>query len=553
MVYNKWIIGSVLNKIFTQSFILALFIFSILPVVQRVQAKAEQTKVLSQELRLLNSDSFSDKLEAVQSLASLEDQRVALILTALSEGSLYSTENGLFLIFNDGHYSDVLTDKIIDPAPPSQDVSAITINNRIRGFIEECLATLDMKSPDPKKRLRAAKIAADRPSEASSKALHQALIIEKDSNVIQAITETLARVDITSDDRNLRLSALKTLIQSDAPEVLSLINSLIQTETDNQIKLIAVKAMKEMEKRKLFIEIGANIFQGLSLGSVLLLGAIGLAITFGVMGVINMAHGEMIMIGAYTTFLVQEAFRSWLPSTWFDAYLIVALPIAFIVSSVIGIILERFIIRFLYGRPLETLLSTFGISLILQQLIRSLFGAPNKAVENPSWMTGGINLIGGFTLTWNRLAIILFSIAVLISLAIVMRLTSFGLFMRAVSQNRLMAASMGIRTNYIDALTFGLGSGIAGIAGVALSQIGNVSPNLGQTYIIDSFMVVVFGGVGSLWGTLVGALSLGIINKILEPYAGAMLGKILVLIFIIFFIQKRPRGLFSLKVRSIES
>ncbi|HXP98366.1 MAG TPA: urea ABC transporter permease subunit UrtB, partial [Telmatospirillum sp.] len=265
-----------------------------------------------------------------------------------------------------------------------------------------------------------------------------------------------------------------------------------------------------------------------------------------------MAHGEMIMLGAYTTFVVQQAFRAWLPPSVIGFYLVVALPVAFLVTASIGIILERGLIRFLYGRPLETLLSTWGISLILQQLVRSIFGASNKEVANPVWMTGGLDMSGGFTLTWNRLVIIIFCLAVLGTLAALLRYSRFGLQMRAVSQNRPMAAAMGIRTGRIDAFTFGLGSGIAGIAGVALSQIGNVSPNLGQGYIVDSFMVVVFGGVGSLWGTLLGATSLGIVNKFLEPYAGAMLGKILVLVFIILFIQKRPRGLFALKGRSVE-
>jgi len=303
----------------------------------------------------------------------------------------------------------------------------------------------------------------------------------------------------------------------------------------------------------MWIGFAENLFQGLSLGSVLLLAAIGLAITFGVMGVINMAHGEMIMLGAYATFVVQEIFRAFLPPSWIDAYLIVSVPAAFLATGAVGILIERSVIRFLYGRPLETMLATWGVSLILQQLVRTVFGAPNKQVSNPSWMTGGINVLGGATITWNRVVILAFCSVVMICLAAVLRWTSFGLHMRAVTQNRDMAAVMGIRTAWIDALTFGLGSGIAGIGGVALSQIGNVSPNLGTIYIVDSFLVVVFGGVGSLMGTLVGALSLGIVNKILEPVAGAVLGKVAILLAIILFIQKRPRGLFALKGRAAES
>jgi len=282
------------------------------------------------------------------------------------------------------------------------------------------------------------------------------------------------------------------------------------------------------------------------------LAAIGLAITFGVMGVINMAHGEMVMLGAYATFMVQEAFRTWLPG-YFGASLAVALPVAFLVAFLVGVAVERGIIRFLYGRPLETLLATWGLSLILQQTVRTIFGPTNRQVGTPEWMQGAFETAAGVTLTYNRMVIILFSLGVLFALMLLMRYTALGLQMRAVTQNRQMASAMGIRTGWVDALTFGLGSGIAGIAGVALSQIDNVSPNLGQSYIVDSFMVVVFGGVGNLWGTLAGAMSLGVLNKLLEPYAGAVLAKILVLIAIILFIQKRPRGLFALKGRAVEA
>jgi urea transport system permease protein len=294
------------------------------------------------------------------------------------------------------------------------------------------------------------------------------------------------------------------------------------------------------------------VFQGISLGSVLLLAAIGLAITFGVMGVINMAHGEMVMIGAYVTFVIQEVFRSAAPE-YFGLSLAVAVPAAFLASGMIGIGLERSVIRWLYGRPLETLLATWGVSLILQQAVRSIFGPTNREVGNPEWMSGAMELAGGVLLTYNRIWIIVFALAVLFGVWALIRFTSIGLEMRAVTQNRRMANAMGIRSARVDALTFGLGSGVAGMAGVALSQIDNVSPNLGQSYIIDSFMVVVFGGVGNLWGTLVGALSLGVVNKFLEPVSGAVLAKIIVLVAIILFIQRRPRGLFALKGRAVEN
>jgi urea transport system permease protein len=294
-----------------------------------------------------------------------------------------------------------------------------------------------------------------------------------------------------------------------------------------------------------------NAWYGISLGSVLLLAAIGLAITFGVMGVINMAHGEMVMLGAYTTFVVQEIIRTRYPGL-FDYSLFIATPLAFLIAGFVGVLIERGIIRFLYGRPLETLLATWGLSLILQQAVRTAFGPTNKDVGNPSWMSGSFDL-GHITITYSRLWIVVFTLLVFVLLLALLRYTRLGLEMRAVTQNRSMAASMGIRTGWIDAMTFGLGSGIAGIAGVALSQIDNVSPNLGQGYIIDSFLVVVFGGVGNLWGTLVAALSLGIANKFLEPFAGAVLAKIAILVFIILFIQKRPRGLFALKGRAVEA
>ncbi|HLZ64662.1 MAG TPA: urea ABC transporter permease subunit UrtB, partial [Aliidongia sp.] len=377
---------------------------------------------------------------------------------------------------------------------------------------------------------------------------------EKDGAVAAALKLARAAALVQSPDAAQRLAAVGELAASSDPQVRSLLGELVGGgEKDPQVIAAAKAALAKIERRLALVEVGVNLFQGLSLGSVLLLAAIGLAVTFGVMGVINMAHGEMIMLGAYTTFVVQEIFRAYLPAGLFDLYLVVSVPAAFLVAGAVGVVLERGIIRFLYGRPLETLLATWGISLMLQQLVRSIFGAPNKEVANPSWMTGGFEILGGFTVTWNRLVIIAFGFAVLGALVIVLRRTNLGLHMRAVTQNRKMAAVMGIPTDRVDALTFGLGSGIAGMAGVALSQIGNVSPNLGTIYIIDSFMVVVFGGVGSLVGTLAGAMGLGVINKFLEPFAGAVLGKILVLVAIIVFIQFRPRGLFALKGRSVEA
>ncbi|MBN9508291.1 MAG: urea ABC transporter permease subunit UrtB, partial [Alphaproteobacteria bacterium] len=317
------------------------------------------------------------------------------------------------------------------------------------------------------------------------------------------------------------------------------------------VAIAAAHAVAATERVQRLWSLAQGIVYGISLGSVLLLAAAGLAITFGVMGVINMAHGEMVMLGAYTTYVVQQTMHALTPGL-LGASLLFAVPLAFIVSGVVGIAIERLLIRFLYGRPLETLLATWGLSLALQQAVRSLFGAQNRDVSTPDWMSGAMQL-GGLTITYNRLAIVIFAAVVVAALMATLRFTPLGLQMRAVTQNRRMAAAMGIRTPWIDALTFGLGSGVAGMAGVALSQIDNVSPNLGQGYIIDSFMVVVFGGVGNLWGTVVSALTLGIVNKFLEPIAGAVLGKIVVLVLLILFIQRKPRGMFPLKGRAVEA
>ena len=357
----------------------------------------------------------------------------------------------------------------------------------------------------------------------------------------------LTGTDATED---ARVEAARQIRERGDQEAVSLLKSL-PPETPARVREAAAAAAKSIETSLAMWGSAQNALYGLSLGSVLLLAAIGLAITFGVMGIINMAHGELVMLGAYVTFMVQELIRTHAPGL-FDWSLAIAIPLAFLVSGAVGVAIERTVIRWLYGRPLETLLATWGISLILQQAVRSIFGANNREVGAPSWMSGSIDL-GNLTLTTGRMWIMLFALAVFLGLILILKKTPAGLQMRAVTQNRSMAAAMGIRTPLVDALTFGLGCGIAGIAGVALSQIDNVSPNLGQSYIIDSFMVVVFGGVGNLWGTLVGALTLGVVNKFLEPFAGAVLGKILVLVFIILFIQKRPRGLFALKGRAVEA
>jgi urea transport system permease protein len=370
---------------------------------------------------------------------------------------------------------------------------------------------------------------------------------EQDGEIRETMSIIIALSDLSSDDIQKREDAVKLLSGNIHPSVRNALNQLQQQTDDNELAGSIKQALDSIDAKLQFYAVIENLFFGLSLGSVLVLAAIGLAITFGVMGVINMAHGELIMIGAYTTYVIQLL----MPDN-IGAATLIAIPTAFIVSGLVGIGIERGVIRFLYGRSLETLLATFGISLILQQTVRSIFSPLNRSVETPSWMSGAWEINSALSLTLNRLYIIVFCLLVFVALFFVLKKTALGLQVRAVSQNRAMARAMGVRSEWVDAMTFGLGSGVAGIAGVALSQLTNVGPNLGQSYIIDSFMVVVFGGVGNLWGTLVSGMSLGVANKFLEPWSGAVLAKILVLVFIILFIQKRPKGLFPQKGRAAE-
>jgi urea transport system permease protein len=436
-------------------------------------------------------------------------------------------------------------------APPD-DLDNVRINNRLRGIIAATLGQLTLLSSDPQKRYEAAQAVFKSRAESALPAVEAALAKETDGRIKAALEQARAAIVLNAAGTAEvdKLAAIRVVGARGDQDALALLADLPGHETP-AVTRAASAAIGSIQARLRIWEAVQNAWYGISLGSVLLLAAIGLAITFGVMGVINMAHGEMVMLGAYVTFVVQETIRRYDPSL-FDYSLAMAIPLAFVFSGAVGILIERTIIRFLYGRPLETLLATWGLSLILQQAVRTAFGPTNKEVGNPAFMSGAFDL-GGLTITNNRLWIICFALAVFIALIALLRLSRFGLEMRAVTQNRAMAASMGIRTSRIDALTFGLGSGIAGMAGVALSQIDNVSPNLGQGYIIDSFMVVVFGGVGNLWGTFVGSLLLGVANKFLEPYAGAVLGKIAILVLIILFIQKRPRGLFALRGRAVEA
>jgi urea transport system permease protein len=501
--------------------------------------------------KFLEND-FDETGTAISEVAASGNPRAQTIIEALRDERLFfsAEKKAVYYKDADGKLFSAETGEVVADEPA--DLAGVDINNRIRRGIDAAIGSLTLMAPDPNRRFQAAQAVFKSREESVLPALDAALEKETEPRVKQALTEARAAVILNSEDASEsdKLSAVSTVRARGDQEALNLLSSL-PAGSPLAVQRAARDAIAAMQSQLAVWETVQNLWYGLSLGSVLLLAAIGLAITFGVMGVINMAHGEMVMIGAYVTFVVQEYIRANDPGL-FDYSLLIAVPLAFIVAGFIGILIEQGIIRFLYGRPLETLLATWGLSLVLQQAVRTAFGPTNREVGAPSWMSGAFN-IGQINITYGRLWIIVFTMAVFVALLGLLRFTRLGLEMRAVTQNRAMAASMGIRTARVDALTFGLGSGIAGIAGVALSQIDNVSPNLGQGYIIDSFMVVVFGGVGNLWGTLVGAFSLGIANKFLEPYAGAVLAKIAILVIIILFIQKRPRGLFALKGRAVEA
>jgi urea transport system permease protein len=498
------------------------------------------------------NDEFSDTEEAVGAIATSGNPLAFPIISALQDGRLSADPDTkkVFITQDDGKVVDAATGAAVDKLPDN--AAAVRLNNRLRRTVEAALGGLTLSSPDPAKRIAAAQSVFKTHDETMLPMVDGALAKETDKGAKLAFNEARAAILLFKPDATdaEKLEAIATIKSRGDQEALALLTGL-GSDQPPAIAKAAANATSSIQSSLAVWSAVQNAWYGVSLGSVLLLAAIGLAITFGVMGVINMAHGEMVMIGAYTTFVVQEIIRTSFPGL-FDYSLLIAVPLAFIVAGAIGILIERTIIRFLYGRPLETLLATWGLSLVLQQAVRTMFGPTNREVGNPTWMSGAFEL-GQITITYNRLWILCFTMAVFAILLAMLRYTSLGLEMRAVTQNRRMAASMGIATSRVDALTFGLGSGIAGIAGVALSQIDNVSPNLGQSYIIDSFMVVVFGGVGNLWGTLVGAFTLGIANKFLEPVAGAVLGKIAILVLIILFIQKRPRGLFALKGRAVEA
>ena len=516
-----------------------------------VTASLARADALDDTLGKFLDDKFPQTAAAIGELVAEAPPQAAAILEALGDNRLLIDPADRLIAYKTsaGQILNAKTGAPIEGVDPSA-FKKVRVNNALRSAIEGAMGSLTLASPDPDKRLAAAQDVFRTRDAKALPALQAQLAKESDPRVAAALRLAQAAIFATSDKASPqdRLSAIATLKERGDQDAQSLIDSIAQRATDPAVKRAAESALSSIHTRLALWGVAQNLWYGLSASSVLLLAAIGLAITFGVMGVINMAHGEMVMLGAYATYVVQIL----LPPSLQSWSLTFAIPLAFVVSGLVGIAIERLVIRFLYTRPLETLLATWGVSLILQQSVRSLFGASNRQVSNPPFMSGAFD-VGGLSITTNRLWIIVLSALVFIGLQLVLRATPFGLQMRAVTQNRRMASSMGISTARVDMLAFGLGSGVAGIAGVALSQIDNVSPNLGQSYIIDSFMVVVFGGVGNLWGTAFGALLIGLANKLLEPLIGAVQGQIVLLIFIILFIQRRPRGLFALRGRAVEA
>lgn len=500
----------------------------------------------------LPGGSYGDRAKVVKELGLSGDPRALAVLSAMAADDLKVMADGTVVIVDEKTGAAVGAADAADKGTPASDsLDRVKVNNTVRRALRTAVGMLTLRDPDPAKRMKAAQDALHAADPDQIEALDAALAAETDAGVKAVLGEAKAAAVLKSDAPEAdQIAAIKVLADRGDDAALSALTPLAAAQNADIAKAARAALAQIHEAQKLW-SLAQNLWFGLSLGSVLLLAAVGLAITFGVMGVINMAHGELVMLGAYTTFVVQQVIRADAPGL-FGWSLAIAAPLAFLVAGGVGVAIERGIVRHLYGRPLETLLATWGVSLILQQAVRSIFGPDNRDVGNPGWMSGAFQ-IGQMQVTWNRLWILVFCLAVFAVLLAVLKRTPIGLQMRAVTQNRAMAANMGIRTGRVDALTFGLGAGIAGLAGVALSQIDNVSPNLGQNYIVDSFMVVVFGGAGNIWGTLAGAFTLGIANKFLEPFAGAVLGKILILVGIILFIQKRPRGLFAVKGRAVEA
>jgi urea transport system permease protein len=500
------------------------------------------------QARALTLGDTDARVSALQKALASPDAQTAAFLQAMADDAV-KVNGTQVLVVRDGKAIDPVSGDATALPDTAEDVIN---NNRMRGEIDAALSALQLLSPDAALRVQAAKSVLKEPDPTKLAMLEKALASETDAGVKQHMLLARAAILLNSDNADERFASAKTLADSQTPDTQLLLNQRLSQEEDKHVRAQLQTSLLTIQAALNWGEKLGALFTGISLGSILLLVALGLAITYGLMGVINMAHGELMMIGAYATYVVQGLFRQHLPGM-FDAYLLAAIPASFLAAALVGAVLERLVLRHLYGRPLETLLATWGISLVLMQGVRSLFGAQNVGVENPSWMSGGVQVLANLSLPYNRLIIIGFAVFVLVGMTLLISKTRLGLFVRGVTQNRPMASALGVNTARIDTYAFALGCGIAGLAGCALSQIGNVGPDLGQSYIVDAFMVVVLGGVGQLAGTVYAAMGLGLMNKLLEGVAGAVLAKIAVLVFIIVFIQKRPQGIFAMKGRSAEA
>ena len=544
------------------SFATLFFMISQLFLIQTISAESSHTAPTGAALTTQKTASHDDAIQQFvrgdfasrramlnQWPASIEqlDQLVAYV----EKDQLYTDSSGNTYLMKEGDKLFSYPDEQAITDWPS-DLNQVTLVNTLHKALSFAQAKIKLQSTDVSQRLAAIDILENNLDELDIKMINQLYLDENNNKVKARLAQLQARMDFNSPDTLTKIQAAKTLKDSNRPDVLAIVEqALTQPDLNPELKSVLVSAQSSIKTRIQVSEWTGHVFSGLSTASILLLAALGLAITYGLLGVINMALGELIMIGAYTTYVVQSFFKTHL-GAYLDWYLIAAIPAAFLVSALIGMLIERTVIRPLYGRQLETLLATFGVSLILMQLVRMIFGAQNVEVSNISWLSGGISITPSLMLPYNRIAIIVFTIAVLLLLVYLLNKTRFGLFVRAVTQNRQMARAVGIRSARIDMMAFGLGSGLAGLAGCALAQVGNVGPDLGQNYIIDAFLVVVVGGVGQVWGAVLAALGLGVSGTILEIGMGAVLAKIILLVLVILFIQKRPQGLFAIKGRFVE-
>ena len=513
-----------------------------------VLSHASALALTTEQASALTLGDTDARVTALQKALASPDAQTAAFLQAMADDAVKVSGTDV-LIVRDGKAINPVSGEVTALPDTAEDVIN---NNRMRGEIDAALSALQLLSPDAALRVQAAKSVLKEPDPTKLAMLEKAMASETDEAVKKQMLLARAAILLNSDKADERFASAKTLADSQTPDTQLLLNQRLSQEEDKQVRAQLQTSLLTIQAALNWGEKLGALFTGISLGSILLLVALGLAITYGLMGVINMAHGELMMIGAYATYVVQGLFRQYLPGM-FDAYLLVAIPASFLAAALVGAVLARLVLRHLYGRPLETLLATWGISLMLMQGVRSIFGAQNVGVENPSWMSGGVQLLANLSLPYNRLIIIGFALFVLVGMTLLISKTRLGLFVRGVTQNRPMASALGVNTARIDTYAFSLGCGIAGLAGCALSQIGNVGPDLGQSYIVDAFMVVVLGGVGQLAGTVYAAMGLGLMNKLLEGVAGAVLAKIAVLVFIIVFIQKRPQGIFAMKGRSAEA